>query len=107
MRSAFLRLQGVTISQPVRYRAGYPRYAAENRSEAPPDYESHFELGVAFRQMEMWEEAAREFKLAAQGLTDPLPAYERLGECLLALRRYDEARRTLEVAMAQPGPDLG
>jgi tetratricopeptide (TPR) repeat protein len=77
----------------------------EEKTEAAPDYESHLELGIAFRQMEMWDEAAREFKLAAQGMTNSLPAYEHLGECLLALRRYDEARRTLEVAAAQPGPD--
>jgi tetratricopeptide (TPR) repeat protein len=79
------------------------RETAEELNEAPPDYESHYELGVAFRQMEMWDEAAREFKLAAQGMADSLSAYERLGECLVALRRYDEARRTLAVAATQPG----
>jgi tetratricopeptide (TPR) repeat protein len=76
----------------------------EAEDETAPDYESHYELGIAFRQMELWDEAAREFKLAAEGLTAPLPAYERLGECLLALRRYDEARRTLSVAVTHPGP---
>jgi tetratricopeptide (TPR) repeat protein len=55
--------------------------------------------------MEMWDEAAREFKMALQGISDPLPAYERLGECLVALRRYDEARRTLGLAATQPGED--
>jgi tetratricopeptide (TPR) repeat protein len=74
-------------------------------NEYAPDYESHYELGIAFRQMEMWDEAAREFKLAVQGMADPLPAYEHLGESLLALRRYDEARRTLGVAATQPGQD--
>jgi tetratricopeptide (TPR) repeat protein len=73
--------------------------------EEAPDYESHYELGIAFRQMEMWDEAAREFKMALQGIADPLPAYERLGECLVVLRRYDEARRTLGVAATQPGDD--
>ena len=81
------------------------REDAESTDESAPDYESHYELGIAFRQMEMWDEAAREFKLAVQGVADPLPAYERLGECLLALRRYDEARRTLGLAVAQPGQD--
>jgi len=73
--------------------------------EEAPDYESHYELGIAFRQMEMWDEAAREFKMALQGISDSLPAYERLGECLVALRRYDEARRTLGLAVTQPGED--
>jgi len=79
--------------------------AEEEVEEAAPDYESHYELGIAFRQMEMWDEAAREFKMALQGITDALPAYERLGECLVALRRYDEARRTLGLAVTQPGTD--
>ncbi len=73
--------------------------------KAAPDYESHYELGIAFRQMEMWNEAAREFNLAAQGMAEPFPAYERLGECLLALRRYDEARRVLGTAAVQPGEE--
>lgn len=81
------------------------REDTEPADESVPDYESHYELGIAFRQMEMWDEAAREFRLAVQGVADPLPAYERLGECLLALRRYDEARRTLGLAAAQPGEE--
>jgi tetratricopeptide (TPR) repeat protein len=70
-----------------------------------PDYESHYELGVAFRQMQMWDEAAREFRLAAHGLREPLLAYELLGECLIELRRYEEARRILATAAAQPGEE--
>ncbi len=77
----------------------------EEAEPTPPDYESHFELGIAFQQMEMWDEAAREFKQAVQGMKDPLQAYEYLGVCLLALRRYDEARRTLGVAVTHPGAD--
>ncbi len=77
----------------------------ESSGVAAEDFDSRFELGVAFRQMEMWDEAVREFKAAAQGMADPLPAYERLGECLITLRRYDEARRTLGVAVAHPGEE--
>lgn len=77
----------------------------EGEAEEVPDYESHHELGIAFRQMQMWEEAAREFKQAVQGVEDPLPSYELLGEALIRLRRYEEARRTLSTAAAQPGPD--
>lgn len=73
--------------------------------KAVPDYESHYELGIAFQQMEMWNEAAREFNLAVQGMAEPLPAYERLGKCLLALRRYDEARRVLGTAAVQSGEE--
>ena len=70
-----------------------------------PDYESHYELGVAFRQMQMWDEAAREFKLAVEGMAEPLRAYEMLGEALIHLRRFEEARRTLSTAATRPGED--
>lgn len=66
------------------------------------DYESHYELGIAFRQMQMWEEAARELRLAVQGLPDPTHAYELLGQSLINLRRYDEARRILAAAAERP-----
>ncbi|MFQ5890828.1 MAG: tetratricopeptide repeat protein [Gemmatimonadota bacterium] len=59
------------------------------------DYESHFELGVAFKQMDMLDEAIREFQLAIRGLEDPLRAYELLGECFIAQERYGVATKLL------------
>jgi tetratricopeptide (TPR) repeat protein len=47
---------------------------APSAAEEPPDYESHYELGVAFQQMEMWEEAARELAIAVGGMDDSVPA---------------------------------
>lgn len=69
------------------------------------DPASHYELAVAFRQMEMWEEAVRELQIAMRGLEDPLPAYELLGECLLALGRHGVARRVLVRALGSGAPD--
>jgi tetratricopeptide (TPR) repeat protein len=74
-------------------------------SEEPPDYDSHYELGVAFQQMEMWEEAARELTIAVQGMDDSVPAYELLGRSLLSLKRYDEACRVLTAAAAEPASE--
>jgi tetratricopeptide (TPR) repeat protein len=71
----------------------------------PVDFTSHYELGVAFAQMAMWEEAARELQAAVRGLEDPLPAYELLGECLIALEKYGVAERVLAVAEALPTGD--
>ncbi len=97
----------VVVQQPDEFDEmfGDMREGEGSAEKAAPDYESHYELGIAFRQMEMWNEAAREFNLAVQGMAEPLPAYERLGECLLALRRYDEARRVLGTAAVQPGEE--
>jgi tetratricopeptide (TPR) repeat protein len=75
---------------------------AERDSQPPSgDHESHYELALAFRQMGMWEEAARELQIAVGGMEEPLPAYEALGECLIELERYEVARRVLEEAERQ------
>jgi len=52
---------------------------------------SRYELGLAFRQMGMWEEAVRELLPALDGVDDRLTALEALGECLVKSGRADEA----------------
>lgn len=52
---------------------------------------SRYELGLAFRQMGMWEEAVRELRPALDGVDDRLTALEALGECLVKSGRTDEA----------------
>jgi len=52
---------------------------------------SRCELGLAFRQMGMWDEAVRELRPALEGVEDRLTALEALGECLLKSGRAGEA----------------
>jgi tetratricopeptide (TPR) repeat protein len=52
---------------------------------------SRYELGLAFRQMGMWEEAVRELRPALDGVDDRLQALEALGECLVKSGHADEA----------------
>ncbi len=47
------------------------------------DYESHYDLGVAFRQMGLLDEAVREFQLAARGADHRERAFELMGLCFM------------------------
>jgi tetratricopeptide (TPR) repeat protein len=62
------------------------------------DAEAHFELGVAFKQMEMWNEALAEFEKAVAGLQDPVRVWEVMAECLEKADRKQEALDMLKTA---------
>ena len=75
------------------------------------DAEAHFELGVAFKQMGMWDEALAELERAVPGLPNPIRVWEVMAECLERAGRADEAVEILTTAEAHPGnresPALG
>ena len=56
-----------------------------------PTARSRYELGLAFRQMGMWDEAARELRPALRGVADRLAVLEALAECLVRGDRPGEA----------------
>ena len=64
------------------------------------DAEAHFELGVAFKQMGMWDEALAELELAAAGLQNPVRVWEVMAECLERADRKPEAIEILTTAEA-------
>ena len=66
--------------------------AVNPKSEA----DSHYELGLAFRQMGMWEEAVEELRAALSHLDDSSEALEALGESLHQAGRNEEAVTELE-----------
>lgn len=66
----------------------------------PDDPEAHFELGIAFKQMEMWKEALAELERSIPGLADPRSALEASGECLVRLGRPGPALEVLAEAEA-------
>lgn len=57
---------------------------------------SRYELGLAFRQMGMWDEALRELRPTIGRVTDRLGVLEAVGECLVRLGRPAEAITTLQ-----------
>jgi tetratricopeptide (TPR) repeat protein len=67
------------------------------------DAEAHFELGVAFKQMGMWDEALAELEKALTGQQNPVRVWEVMGECLECADRKPEAIEILTTAEAYPG----
>ena len=58
------------------------------------DTQAHFELGIAFKQMEMWEEAIAELEKAVVGREDPRSVWEAMAECCV---RAGDRNRALEI----------
>ncbi|MDH4227438.1 MAG: tetratricopeptide repeat protein [Deltaproteobacteria bacterium] len=55
------------------------------------DTETHYNLGIAYMEMELYNDAIREFKIAAKDKTKALDSFSRLGMCLVASGSIDEA----------------
>jgi tetratricopeptide (TPR) repeat protein len=67
------------------------------------DSDSHYDLGVAFREMGLIDEAIAEFQKAAQAPRSALRAREALGQCFLDRGSPELAAATLERAVAERG----
>ena len=67
------------------------------------DAEAHFELGVAFKQMGMWDEALAELEKALTGQQNPVRVWDVMAECLERADRKPEAIEILTTAEAYPG----
>ncbi|HSM08023.1 MAG TPA: tetratricopeptide repeat protein [Gemmatimonadota bacterium] len=74
---------------------GAPPEGAEDETE-DATARSRYELGLAFRQMGMWDEALRELRPALGRVTDRLGVLEAVGECLFKLGRPLEAIELLQ-----------
>jgi tetratricopeptide (TPR) repeat protein len=69
------------------------------------DFQAHYDLGTTFMEMELFEEAAAEFEIAARGPDFALPSQEMLGYCFLRKGHIDLAIRELEKGLEVPGVD--
>ncbi len=67
------------------------------------DYESHYDLGVAYKEMGLVDEAIAEFQKALRGPTNRLASYEALGQCFVEKGQYAAASALLSRALAEPG----
>jgi tetratricopeptide (TPR) repeat protein len=67
------------------------------------DFDSHYDLGVAYREMGLIDEAVSEFQKALRGAEQRIRAYEALGQCFIDRAEYDVAITVLSRALREPG----
>ncbi|HEY7769014.1 tetratricopeptide repeat protein, partial [Longimicrobium sp.] len=67
------------------------------------DNASHYDLGVAFMEMGLIDEAISEFQVALRGGAKPLATLELLGQCFVEKTQYAVAGRVLDRALKLPG----
>jgi tetratricopeptide (TPR) repeat protein len=74
---------------------------AENVSDE--DHEAHYDLGVAYKEMGLLDEAIAEFQKALRGLEHRIRTFEALGQCFIEKGQYQIAVTILSRAPAEPG----
>jgi tetratricopeptide (TPR) repeat protein len=82
---------------------------AENLSVE--DTDAHYDLGLAFKEMGLVDEAIAQFQIALKGGSDRLKVCEELGNCFMLKEQYGVAvnvlRRALQLKVADEGDLLG
>jgi tetratricopeptide (TPR) repeat protein len=79
------------------------QFKAKLSAHLPPeDAAAHYDLGLAFREMGLIDEAITEFQIAARAGHMRLKVFEELGQCFLEKRQYNIAEKVLRRAL-----DLG
>ncbi len=67
------------------------------------DHQAHYDLGVAYKEMGLVDEAISEFQKALRGPRDRVRAYESLGQCFLEKSQFQVAATLLTRALVEPG----
>ncbi|HEY7861446.1 MAG TPA: tetratricopeptide repeat protein, partial [Gemmatimonadaceae bacterium] len=67
------------------------------------DYQSHYDLGIAFKEMGLVDEAIAEFQKALRSPTNRVPTYEALGACFIEKEQYPIATTVLSRALSEAG----
>jgi len=67
------------------------------------DHESHYDLGVAYKEMGLLDEAIAEFQKALRAAQLRVRTYEALGQCFLEKGQLQVAYTILQRALVEPG----
>ncbi|MES2179508.1 MAG: tetratricopeptide repeat protein [Gemmatimonadota bacterium] len=67
------------------------------------DHQSHYDLGVAYKEMGLLDEAIAEFQKALRAPSNRVPTYEALGLCFIEKEQYPMAATILSRAVHEPG----
>ncbi|HET9234527.1 MAG TPA: tetratricopeptide repeat protein, partial [Candidatus Eisenbacteria bacterium] len=65
------------------------------------DAQSHYDLGMTYKEMGLLEEALREFEISSQSEDNRLASLDIMGECYLLLSQFDRAAAVLESVLAE------
>jgi tetratricopeptide (TPR) repeat protein len=63
------------------------------------DAESRYDLGLAFKEMGLLDEAIAQFQVALRGMESRLKVYEELGDCFVLKGDYSVALKILQGAL--------
>jgi tetratricopeptide (TPR) repeat protein len=63
------------------------------------DFQSHYDLGIAYREMGLLDEAIAEFQKALRSTDDRVKTYEALGQCFIEKQHYPIAITLLSRAL--------
>lgn len=66
------------------------------------DHQSHYDLGVAYKEMGLLDEAISEFQKALRAPANRVPTYEALGLCFIEKEQYPMAATILGRALTEP-----
>lgn len=69
------------------------------------DSESHYDLGLAFKEMGLVDEAIAEFQIAMRAGDERLKVYEELGQCFMMKEQYNIAAKLLSRGAQLPASD--
>ena len=64
---------------------------------------AHYDLGTAYMEMGLLDEAISEFQVVLRGTSEHLPTYEMLGQTFLQKAEPEAALRSLERGLSAPG----
>ncbi|MFL5608083.1 MAG: tetratricopeptide repeat protein [Gemmatimonadaceae bacterium] len=69
------------------------------------DHQSHYDLGVAYKEMGLLDEAIAEFQKALRAPSNRVPTYEALGACFIEKAQYPMAATILMRALGEGSND--
>lgn len=69
------------------------------------DYQSHYDLAIAFKEMGLLDEAIAEFQKALGSPTNRVPTYEALGQCFIDKGQFKLAGSILSRALSERSSD--
>jgi tetratricopeptide (TPR) repeat protein len=67
------------------------------------DAATQYDLGIAFKEMGLWEEAVTQLERALAAGSNPVATLEVIGECCVESGEHERAREVLERAVHLPG----